>query len=216
MNRALVPEHLHAVDEIADAVRLFGDEVSERPVFLGGARLQELRGASNARKRIFDFVGQHCRHRGNRTGGAAVRKLTLDHGGHAALLHHDKNVIQILGEERGENIDRPIRDFRRSEIDFVFIEGSARDPDLIRERRERIGVRQHRVQCTFFKQRFADAEKYLSGEIRKNNAIVAVDDENDVRKTLNKRLEIKRICASGVPFSYLSPASHRVKQMGFR
>ena len=95
-----------------------------------------------------------------------MRELPLDHDGHAALLHHDKNVIQILGQERREDIDRPIRDFRRPEIDLVFVEGSARHPDLIRERRERIGVRQHRVQCTFFKQRFADAEKYLSGEIQ--------------------------------------------------
>ena len=99
VNRALVPEHLHAVDEIADTVGLLGDEVSERAVFLGGARLQELRRAPNSRKRIFDFVSQHRRHRGNRTGGAPVRELPLDHGGHAALLHHDKNVIQVLGEE---------------------------------------------------------------------------------------------------------------------
>ena len=145
-----------------------------------------------------------------------MRELPLDHCGHAALLHHDKNVIQVLGEEGRENIDRPIRDFRRSEIDFVFVDGSARHSDLVRERSERIGVRQHRVQCTFFKQRFADAEKNLSGEIRKDDAILAVDDENDVRKTLNKRLEIKRICAFGVLFSCLSPASHRVEQIGFR
>ena len=40
MNRTLIPEDLHAVDEIADAIRFLGDEVSKRAVFLRGSRLQ--------------------------------------------------------------------------------------------------------------------------------------------------------------------------------
>ena len=108
-----------------------------------------------------------------------------------------------------------MRRFRRAEIDFVFVDGAPRQPHLIGKSRERVGVSQHRMQCTFFEQRFAYAEKHLSGKIRKNNAIFAVDDKNDVRETLDQRLEIERPGALGHLFPGLPPGAHRIKQTGF-
>ena len=57
--RALVAEHLHAVDEIADAVGLRADELRQRPVVVLEAGLQQLGGAADARQRVLDLVRQH-------------------------------------------------------------------------------------------------------------------------------------------------------------
>ncbi len=214
VNGALIPEDFHAVDEIANAIRFLGDEVGERPVFLGRARFQQLRRAPDPRKRIFDFMGQHRRHRGDRAGRAPVRELPLDHGGHAALLHHDQHMILVLGEQRSENIDRSRRLIGGAEIDFVFVDGSPRLPHLVCKGRKRVGECQHRVQCTLFKQRFAYAEKHLGGEVCEDDAIFTVDDEENMRETLDKRFEIKRLGVGGSLFPGLPPAGHRVKQSG--
>ncbi len=112
MNRALISEDLHAVDESADAIGFFGDEVGEGPVFLGRACLQQLRRAPYPRKRIFDFMSQYGRHGGDGTGSAPMRELPLDHGRHAALLHHE--------QARGPDLPRAAkRRYQRRDEDWL-------------------------------------------------------------------------------------------------
>ena len=96
LHRPLVAEHLHAVDEIADAAGFVDDELGERPVFLGGARFEELSRAPDAGKRVLDLMGEHRRHGGDGARGAPVRELPLDHIGHAALLQHEHDEIALL------------------------------------------------------------------------------------------------------------------------
>ena len=57
--RALVAEHLHAVDQVADAIGLGADELGQRAVLVLEAGLQQLGGAADARQRVLDLVGQH-------------------------------------------------------------------------------------------------------------------------------------------------------------
>ena len=122
-------------------------------------------------------MGQHRCHGGNRTGGAPVRELPLNHGSHASLLHHHKHMVLIFREQRSKNINRAMWFIRGAKIDFIFVDCAARYPHLIRKGRQRIGKCQHGVQCTFFQQCFAYAEKHLSSKVRKNDAIFAIDDE---------------------------------------
>ena len=58
--RPLVAEHLHAVDEIADALGLGADELGQRAVFVGQVLLEKLGGAADARQRVLDLVGKHA------------------------------------------------------------------------------------------------------------------------------------------------------------
>ena len=216
LNGPLVAEHLHAVDEVADAVRFVGDELRQRPVLFRGADFEELRGAPDARKRVLDFVGEHRRHGRHRARGAAMGELPLDHGGHAALLDHEEDMIAVLGERRGEDIDRAMRLVGKDQIEFVLVNGAARHPHLICEGGKRIGAGEDGMQCPLFKQCLAYIEKDLGGKIRENDAIGAIDNENDVRKALHERLEIERSRSVGQQFPLRSFArTHRVEQSGF-
>ena len=67
-HRVSVREHLHAVQQTADAIDLLGDQHgriarSSSPT----ARLQQLGGAANAGKRVLHLVRQGCRQPGDRT-----------------------------------------------------------------------------------------------------------------------------------------------------
>ncbi len=86
--RALVAEHLHAVDEIADAIRLRADELGQRAIGIRDALLQELSRAADARQRVLDLVREHRGEARRRAGGGAMRELALDHDRHVALLQH--------------------------------------------------------------------------------------------------------------------------------
>ena len=77
--RALVAEHLHAVDEIADAVGLRADELRQRAVVVLEVWLEQLRGAADARQRVLDLVRQHRGHARYRARRGAMRELALDH-----------------------------------------------------------------------------------------------------------------------------------------
>ena len=48
LDRALVGEHLHAVDQLHDAVGLIADQARERAVVVGRGLLEQLRGAADA------------------------------------------------------------------------------------------------------------------------------------------------------------------------
>ena len=124
--RALVAEHLHAVDEIADAVGLRADELRQRPVLVLEAGLQQLRGAADARQRVLDLVRQHRRHARHRAGGRAVRELALDHLRHRALLQHQHDQPGLIGHAAGEHVDQPVHAAARQvDLDAVFVDGGA-------------------------------------------------------------------------------------------
>ncbi len=96
--RALVAEHLHAVDEIADAVGLRADELGQRAVGVGEVLLEKLGGAADARQRVLDLVREHGGETRGRARRGAMRELALDHQRHVALLQHQHDEAGLIGE----------------------------------------------------------------------------------------------------------------------
>ena len=62
-------ERLHAIDELHDAVGLVADELRQHAIAVADLRLEQLRGAADAREWILDFVREHRGHRRHRPGG---------------------------------------------------------------------------------------------------------------------------------------------------
>ena len=92
LDRALVGEHLHAVDQLHDAVGLVADQLRQRAVVVVGRCFEQLRRAANAGERIFDLVRQHGGKRNHRARGAAMRELAVHLVGDGAFLQHHHDV----------------------------------------------------------------------------------------------------------------------------
>ncbi len=138
LDRALVGENLHAVDQLHDAVGLVADELGERAVVVVGGLFKQLRGAANARQRILDLVRQHGGKRDHRTRGAAMGELAVHLVGDGALLQHDHDVVRIFRQRRHVQVDQPFaRIARRRQIDFVFVHRRAALAHLLDQRQQR-------------------------------------------------------------------------------
>ncbi len=95
---ALVAEHLHAIDEVLDAIGLGADQLGEGAIVVRQARLEELSGAANSRERILDLVGENGGEAGDGAGGGAMGELPLDHLCHGPLLEHDERQLGAFGQ----------------------------------------------------------------------------------------------------------------------
>ena len=71
LDRALVGEHLHAVDELDDPVGLLADQPGQRAVLVVSRLLQQLCRAADAGKRVLDLMREH---RGEAGDGCARRR----------------------------------------------------------------------------------------------------------------------------------------------
>ena len=138
LERALVAEDLHAVDQLADAVRLRTDELRQRAVAVGALALEKLRCAPDAGERVFDLVGKDGGKPGDRARGAAMGKLALDHLRHAALLEHDQDAAGYLRQRSAIEIDQLRRfETERAEVDGIFVDRGAVSLHLFDESDER-------------------------------------------------------------------------------
>ena len=101
-----VGEHVHPVDQVADAVGLVLDELAEFAVAVVDARLfQQLRGAADARQRVLDLMRQHLRHRRGATGGAEEIELAVHHLRGGAIVqrqHHPARHLRQRPAMRGD------------------------------------------------------------------------------------------------------------------
>ena len=68
LHRRRLAELLHAIDQRADPVGLLTDQADQRSILLRDRRLEELGGPADAGKRVLDFMRQHGRKPGDRTG----------------------------------------------------------------------------------------------------------------------------------------------------
>ena len=60
LERPLVAENLHAVDQLADAVGLHADELGQRAVVgIGALAFEELGRAPDAGERVLDLMREH-------------------------------------------------------------------------------------------------------------------------------------------------------------
>ena len=125
--RALVAEHFHAVDEIADAVGLRADQLRQRAVGVVDVLLEQLRGAADAGQRVLDLVGEHRGEPRYRARRRAMRELALDHLGHIALLQHQHDKARLVRQRTAVNVDqlRALR-LRAGDFDAVLVDGRTR------------------------------------------------------------------------------------------
>ena len=122
----LVGKHVHAVDQLDDAVGLGGDELGQRPVVVADRLLQQLGGAADARQRVLDLVGEHGGQAGDRAGGTAMGELPVDLVGHGAFLQHDDGAGLAVDQRRGMDVDDALRaDARRGNVDPIAVDRRA-------------------------------------------------------------------------------------------
>ena len=155
----LVGKHLHAVDQGHDAVGLVADEAGQHPVGLGGVFLQQLRGSADARERILDLVGQHCRHCRHRAGGVAVGELVVDLAGQRALMQQDHRGVGLGARSGDLGRDDLAAGARRVDEDAVLGHAVLAAQHLIDHREQRAVEGQSLVEATAYQMSSAGIEE---------------------------------------------------------
>ena len=138
LDRPLVGEHLHAVDQLHDAVGLVADQPGERAVVVVDAGFEQLGGAADAGQRVLDLVGEHRGEAGDGARGAAMGELAVDLVGHRALLQHDDDAARLFEAGRGVDVDDALGAVaRRADVDAVFVDRRAALAHLLDQRQQR-------------------------------------------------------------------------------
>ena len=138
LQRPLVAEDLHAVDELADAVGLGADQLGQGAVAVEAVGFEKLRGAANARQWILDLVGEHGGEAGNGARRAAMGELPLDHLRHAALLQQHHHLPGRFWQRSAIEIDELRRlEPERAELHAVFVDCGAVALHLLDQRNQR-------------------------------------------------------------------------------
>ena len=138
LDRPLVGEDLHAVDQLDDAVGLVADQPGQRAVLVADRGFEQLRRAADAGERILDLVRQHGGEPGDRARRAAMGELAVDLVGHRALLEHDDHAAPALEHRRGVDVDDALAAVpRRADIDAVLVDRRAALAHLVDQRQER-------------------------------------------------------------------------------
>ena len=160
LDRPLVGEHLHAVDQLHDPVGLVADQSRQGAIVVAGRLFEQLGGAADAGQRILDLVREHRGERADRARGAAMGELAIHLVGDRALLQHDHDVVGTLRQRRDVQIDQAVaRIARRRKIDLVFVDGRAAAAHLIDQREQRAAERHQIAQHLTAQQRHRDFEE---------------------------------------------------------
>ena len=113
LDRPLVGEHFHAVDQLHDAVGLVADQPRQRAVVVAGGLLEQLRRAADAGQRILDLVRQHGGKRDHRARRAAMGELAVHLVGDGALLQHHHDMAGPLRQRRDMQVDEALAGIAR-------------------------------------------------------------------------------------------------------
>ena len=154
LDRALVGEHLHAVDQLHDAVGFVADQPRQRAIVVADRLFEQLRRAANAGERILDLVRQHGGERDHRARRAAMGELAVHLVGDRALLQHDDHMVRPLRQRRDVQVDEALAGIaRRAEIDLVFVDRRAARAHLIDQRQQGAAERHEVAQAMTAQQR---------------------------------------------------------------
>src|SRR5207244_13408118 len=132
LDRPLVREYFHAVDELHDAVGLITDQSRQATVVIADRLLEQLSRPADAGERVLDLVREHGRERNHGTRSAAMGELAVHLVGNRALLQHHYDMIRSLRQRRNVEIDQAFTGIARcAEIDLVLIDCSATTTHLL-------------------------------------------------------------------------------------
>ena len=166
LDRPLVGEHLHAVDQLHDAVGLVADQARQRAVVVVGGLLEQLRGAADAGERVLDLVRQHRGERDHRARRAAMGELAVHLVGDGALLQHHHDMAGPLRHRRDIEVDEALaRIARRREVDAIFVHRRAAVAHLLDQREQRRAERHEVAQQMPPQQQHRDFEEGFGRDI---------------------------------------------------
>ena len=189
LDRPLVGEDFHAVDELHDAVGLVADQAGQRPVVVVDRGLEELRRAADAGKRVLDLMGEHRGKAGDRAGGAAMRELAVDLVGHRPLLEQDDHAAVPLEGRRRIDVDDALAAVsRRADVDPVFVDRRVALAHLIDQRQKRAAERNEIGERMTPEHVGRRLEERLGRRVRLDDArSPIVDQEHGMRQRVEKR-----------------------------
>ena len=192
LNRTLVAEDLHAVDELADAVGFRADQLRQGAVGIGALAFEQLRRTPDAGERVLDLMREHGREPGHRARRAAMGELALDHLRHAALLEQDQHVTRRFGERPAVEIDelRAI-EAERAEVDAVFVDMGVLPLHLLDEREEWAAEGDHLAERVAGEHGRAHLEEILGGVVGIGDAEIRADDQERMRQRAEQRFRWK-------------------------
>ena len=189
LDRPLVGEHLHAVDELHDPVGLVANQPRQRAVVVAGRLFEQLRRAANAGQRVLDLVREHGGERAHRARRAAMGELAVHLVGDGALLQHHHDMVGPLGQRRDVQIDQPVAGIaRRREIDLVFVHRRAAMAHLLDQREQRAAERHQVAQHLPAQQQHRSLEKALRRDIGVGDPAVGCDDDDGQRQGVEHRV----------------------------
>src|SRR3990170_388994 len=198
--RPLVAEYLHAVDEFADAVRLGADELGQGAVAIRPLAFEQLRRTPDTGKRILDFVSEHSGEAGDRTGGAAMGELALDHLRHAPLLEHDQHAPGHFRDRPAVEIDELRRlEAEGAQIDAIFVDRGAVPLHLLHESDERTAEGDHIGERAAAEHARAHLEEIFRGGVRVFDSEPLADDEKRMGQRAEQRLGLNRLGLTTAP-----------------
>ena len=188
LDRPLVGEDIHAIDKLHDPVGLVANQARQHPVLIVRRMFEKLRGTANAGKRIFDFMREHRRERGDGTRGAAMRELPVDLVGHAALLQHENNMAGPFRQRRDMQISKAFAAVsRRAEIDPVFVHGRTGSAHLLDQRDQRASEGNEILQRVAAEHLQSGFKKRFRRDIGFDDMPVRRDGKNRMRQGIQDR-----------------------------
>src|SRR5262245_53373285 len=134
---------------------------------------------------------EHCCEAGDRTGGATMSELTLDHLRHAALLQHDEDAAWHFRYRSTVEIDELGRlETERSEIDAIFIDGRAISLHLLHKRDKWAAKSDDIGEQAPAEYGRAHLKEVLSGRVDVIDLHTLADDEERMRESAEQRLRL--------------------------
>ena len=177
VDRPVIGERLHAIDERDDAVGFVADQLGQLTPGRIGILLQQLRRAANSGKRVLDLMSEHCRHPGNRTRGIPVGQVAVHHLRHRALVQGEHEHVRTFARQRSLNGDQAPREARALEENVVLGDRIA-DPPHRGDERQQGAVRRHEIgERTATQRGRAGSEKLLGGRIDEADATAPIDND---------------------------------------
>src|SRR5262245_60795584 len=203
--RPFVAEDLHAIHELADAFDFGADQLGECAVGLSPLVFDQLGSAPDAGKRVLDFMGEHCGESRDRSGGAAMDELSLDHLRHAPLLQHDEYASGRLGHGAAVEIDKLWRiETVGAEVDPVFVDVGFVPLHLLDKGDERAAEGDDVGELALAENRGAHLEEIHGRGVGVVDMQTLADDKHRVRQCIQQRFARHRRPLNWTPRARLS------------
>ena len=216
-------EHVHPLDQVADAVRLLLDQDAQLPVVLRCVLFQQLRGAADARKRVLHLMRQHRRHRGCAPRRAPEIQLPVEHLRGGGILQRQHHAARQFGQRRALRGDAEAAQARAFQGQVVVIHRRLMQPHLGEQAEQAIIRRQQVAQRLRLQRRRGQLEEQLRRRVGEAEAVLPVQHHRRDRQGAEHRARLRRKRCGGeaasagersAPHAAISPSSFAASRAG--